>query len=238
MYRSANIVLVLMLVGATPVIAQRASFSVGPRSGFPVARRGPGVTISFHGTPHGTPAGSFQRFHGFPQGLYGSPFFYPDYYAPAQPTELSPSARQVIVMQPATDKAQRDTRDEKPTQMLLLERRGDHFVRVGESDAEHESRAANKNVEGASHRLSSAPSEHRAIPPAVLIFRDGHREEVSSYTISQGILYATSNYWETGTWANRVQLTSLDLPATLRENQARGSRFVLPAGPNEVAVRP
>jgi hypothetical protein len=47
-----------------------------------------------------------------------------------------------------------------------------------------------------------------------------------------------SNYWETGTWANRVQLTSLDLPATLRENQARGSRFVLPAGPNEVAVRP
>jgi hypothetical protein len=122
--------------------------------------------------------------------------------------------------------------------MLLLERRGDHFVRVGESDAEHESRAANKNVEGASHRLSSAPSEHRAIPPAVLIFRDGHREEVSSYTISQGILYATSNYWETGTWANRVQLTSLDLPATLRENQARGSRFVLPAGPNEVAVRP
>jgi hypothetical protein len=238
MYRSANIVPVLMLVGATPVIAQRASFSVGPRSGFPMARRGPGVTISFHGTPHGTPAGSFQRFHGFPQGLYGSSFFYPDYYTAAQPAELAPSAPQVIVMQPATDKPQRDARDEKPTQMLLLERRGDHFVRVGESDAEHESRAANKNVEGASHTLSSGSSEHRAIPPAVLIFRDGHREEVSSYTISQGILYATSNYWETGTWANRVQLTSLDLPATLRENQARGSRFVLPAGPNEVAVRP
>src|ERR1051325_1609946 len=101
-------------------------------------------------------------------------------HSSTQPAELEPSAPQVIVMQPATDKAQRDTRDEKPTQMLLLERRGDHFVRVGESDAEHESRAANKIVEGASHRLSSAPSEHRAIPPAVLIFRDGHREEVRS----------------------------------------------------------
>jgi len=43
MYRSGNIVLVLMLLGATPVIAQRASFSVGPKSGFPVTRRGPGV---------------------------------------------------------------------------------------------------------------------------------------------------------------------------------------------------
>jgi hypothetical protein len=233
MYRSAKIVIVLMLLGATPVIAQRASFSVGPRSGFPVPTRGPGVTISFRGTP----AGPFRRFRAFPPAFYISPFFYPDYYSSTQPAELAPSAPQVIFMQPAPDTAQHDTRDEKPAQMLLLERRGDHFVRVGESEAERETRAANKNAEGRTHRPSSQPSEHRVIPPAVLVFRDGHREEVSSYTISQGILYATSNYWQTGTWAKRVQLTSLDLPATLRENQARGSGFVLPAGPNEVTVR-
>ena len=233
MYRSASSVIVLMLVGATSLIAQRATFSVGPRSGFPGPTRSPGVSINFRGTP----VGSFRRFHTFPPGFYNSPFFYPDYYSATQPAEVAPSAPQVIVMQPAPDTKQRDTRDEKPAQMLLLERRGDHFIRVGESDAEHDARAANKNAEGPSHRLSSESAEHRVIPPAVLVFRDGHREEVSSYTISQGILYATSNYWETGTWAKRVQLTSLDLPATLRENRARGSGFVLPSGPNEVTVR-
>ena len=89
-------------------------------------------------------------------------------------------------------------------------------------------------------KVQSAPGAvaRRSTSPAVLIFRDGHRKEIESYTIADGILYAAADYWETGAWTESVQLSSLDLAATLRENHARGAKFMLPSGPNQVMVGP
>jgi hypothetical protein len=78
----------------------------------------------------------------------------------------------------------------------------------------------------------------RELPPAILVFHDGRREEVSDYTIMSGTIYSKADYWTTGSWSRKIQIADLDVPATLRLNQERGVKFVLPSSPNEVVVRP
>jgi hypothetical protein len=72
----------------------------------------------------------------------------------------------------------------------------------------------------------------------VLIFADGHKEEVSRYMIVGSTMYAQSDYWSTGAWTKKILLSSLDLPASFRANQKRGSKLVLPGGPHEVVIGP
>ncbi len=74
--------------------------------------------------------------------------------------------------------------------------------------------------------------------PAVLVFRDGHREEVSEYTIADGALYTRTDYYTAGSWNRQIELSALNLPDTVKSNQSRGVRFQLPSSPNEVIVRP
>ena len=41
-----------------------------------------------------------------------------------------------------------------------------------------------------------------------------------------------------GSWTRKIQIADSDVPATLKLNQERGLKFVLPASPNEVVMRP
>lgn len=72
----------------------------------------------------------------------------------------------------------------------------------------------------------------------MLVFRDGHEEEITSYTIIGNTLYARANYWTSGSWTRTIEIANLDVPATLKLNQERGSNFRLPSGPQEVMIRP
>lgn len=74
--------------------------------------------------------------------------------------------------------------------------------------------------------------------PVILIFRDGHREEVTEYTIAAGVLYAHLDYATDGSWNKTIALSSLNLPETTKTNQSRGIKFQLPHSPNEVILRP
>jgi hypothetical protein len=76
------------------------------------------------------------------------------------------------------------------------------------------------------------------LPSAVLVFRDGHKEEIGKYVIVSGTIYTSSDYWNSGSWTRKVQIADLDVPATLKLNQERGAKFALPSGPNEVMMRP
>jgi hypothetical protein len=76
------------------------------------------------------------------------------------------------------------------------------------------------------------------LPPATLIFRDGHSEEVRDYTIADGILYARGDYYSDGYWNKKIGLTALNIPETLQANATRNVKFVLPSSPNEVITRP
>jgi hypothetical protein len=52
------------------------------------------------------------------------------------------------------------------------------------------------------------------------------------------VMYARGDYWRDGYWTKNIQLSALNISATLKTNQDHGVKFVLPAGPNEVVTRP
>ena len=72
----------------------------------------------------------------------------------------------------------------------------------------------------------------------MLVFRDGHQEEIRKYVINGATIYTSADYWSTGSWTRRVQIAALDIPATLKLNHDRGANFTLPSGPHEVMIRP
>jgi hypothetical protein len=58
----------------------------------------------------------------------------------------------------------------------------------------------------------------------LLIFKDGHQQEISNYAIVGSTLYDLSEGR-----SKKVQLADLDLQATVKENDERGVEFQLPA---------
>jgi hypothetical protein len=130
-------------------------------------------------------------------------------------------------------------------QPILLERHGDQWVEItGYSQSPGPAQSESpKNLEATPLSAATiAPSEFTAlpheVPAALLVFRDGHQEEVKSYTIIGSTLYARANYWTNGSWTKEIEISTLDVPATLKLNQERGSNFRLPSGPQEVMIRP
>jgi hypothetical protein len=130
----------------------------------------------------------------------------------------------------------------KPPEALVMELRGDRWVRLtgmgpieisGQPSDAQGNRAAQTKGPVASVRTQ----EVRELPPAVLVFRDGHQEEVAKYTIVGSTIYLKRDYWSTGEWTRRVAIAELNLTATLQANQARGANFSLPSRPSEVIVR-
>jgi hypothetical protein len=160
----------------------------------------------------------------------GTPLLFSDY--PSEPVVLqAPPPQIVVVQQPAAPQ----TSDAVKPGPLMIEWQGDRYVRVTEN--ENRSTPAQLDYVPTSSKRT-VPASGRDLPPAVLVFRDGGREEVRDYAIIRGVMYAQADYWKDGYWTKQIQLSALDLPATLEANQQRGVKFVLPAGPNEVVTRP
>jgi hypothetical protein len=74
------------------------------------------------------------------------------------------------------------------------------------------------------------------LAPTMLVYRDGHREEIREYSIADGVLYARGDYYAVGYWNKKIELVALDLPQTVKANQERGVKFVLPDSPNQVVM--
>jgi len=126
-----------------------------------------------------------------------------------------------------------------PRQSLLIELRGDRYIRV----SSEEPARTGVNDQGPGPALKPVGSSTLRIPsqdlaPAVLVFRDGHREEVTAYTIADSVLYAQGNYYTDGSWNRKIDLSSLNLPETIEASRTRGVHFRLPTAPNEVVTRP
>jgi hypothetical protein len=157
---------------------------------------------------------------------YSWPYFadyYPDYYGsyeqppapPLRPAPVQPLATNEPLPAPA-----------------LLELQGNQWVKVNSFTMATTVTPANQNGN------SAPPSPLKEMPPAVLVYRDGHTEELTSYTIIGGSIHTKSDYWTNGAWTRSIQLADLDIPATLKQNQQRGVKFDLPSGPDEVIIRP
>jgi hypothetical protein len=76
------------------------------------------------------------------------------------------------------------------------------------------------------------------LPPPLLFYIDSNTEELTEYTIFGPFIYAPFNIGQYGHWTRQIQLSSLDLPATMEANQRRGTKFMLPSAPNVVITRP
>jgi hypothetical protein len=120
-------------------------------------------------------------------------------------------------------------RESHSVQPLMIELQNGRYVRVGSSPANGEALQL-------SPALAATPS--RDEPNAVLIFRDGHTEEVHDYAIADGILYARGDYYTDGYWNKKIALSTLNVAETLQANNERNVKFTLPASPNEVITRP
>ncbi len=184
-----------------------------------------------------------------PPFYWGAPFWSDSYFPPSAPP---PS---VIVVQPSAPAEHPviQTEEPKTSAPLLIEWQGDRYVRRASTagpntratqpdyiadantPAVDKPTAAPLSPRSGLSRKESTPSEP---PPTVFIFRDGHREESSDYSIISGVIYARGDYWTSGHWSKQIPVAQLDLPATLRANQERGVTFRLPAAPNEVITRP
>jgi hypothetical protein len=198
---------------------------------------------------HGGFAGGSTRFHQRHAGNRGAIFFaYPDFYSDSDHYDSGEVAQpQVVVVQasaPAPPPA-----PPAPRESVLIEWQGDHFVRSTTStrasagaeiaaDYAEKSRAHGSTTGRSAPGQKNAGQPPRELPPAVLVFHDGRQEEVSEYTIMSGTIYSKADYWTTGSWTRKIQIADLDIPATLKLNQQRGLKFVLPASSSEVVIRP
>lgn len=170
--------------------------------------------------------------HAHPRrGIYlGDPLWYSDYYPSDQPYGLESAPPQVILLQPQTDPEPPQPR----SQPLMIELQGDHYVRTGGYDAA----TATQSVTTSSTIQTVAAAEATVHLPTVLVYRDGHHEDVSGYAIIRDVIYARGNYYQDGYWTKNIELSSLNIPATLKANQENGVKFILPSSPNEVVTRP
>ena len=161
--------------------------------------------------------------------FYGAPYFYSD-YDDYQPEYEAPAPAPAPAPPPSP---LTETKTPPVQDAVMLELRGNQWVRVtnfGEAPVQTLSR------EAAAQTQPITPQKE--MPPAVLVYRDGHSEEVSSYSIIGRVMYTKSDYWSSGAWTRTIQIADLDVPATLKQNLQRGVKFDLPSGPDEVVIRP
>lgn len=171
---------------------------------------------------------------------YWFPYFYPgddydDDYAQLPPPEAAPVALAAAPVQMAAP---------PPAAPLLLENQNGQWVRVPTGN---ELPVASQPVTTQSTvavpaspgyvELPQAAAPAAPLPPAVIVYRDGHTEEVAKYMIQGTDLYTSSDYYSTGAWTRKIPLSQLDIPASLRLNKERGTKFNLPSSPNEVVIR-
>ena len=231
------IALPLAMIGVVVFVFSAHAQARGAFSSAPAGRTGTALSGRHGGRT------TLVRLHRSRRSSAGSgfvPYFYSDYdsepeanEAPPQTVEPTPQpAPAVSVSKPG----------------LVLELQGDHWLRLtnyselpsGEQPSQRALEPGSKPsfVPAANPHPTQAVEPTVALPPAVLVFRDGHEEEIRKYTIVGATIYTTSDYWSSGSWTRKVQIVDLDVPATLKLNQQRGAKFTLPSGPNEVMMRP
>ena len=211
--------LIIAAITALLGAAVFAPFSIAQMRGSGFGR---GVNVSFTGRPHSHSFGPGAIFLGDP--------FYADY--PVAPLTIPP---QYVLVQPTPAI---DTAPEIKSEPLMIELQGNRYVRYGGKQQLAE-RGANSPRDYAEADAGKSPGQaQRELQPTVLIFRDGHREQVPGYAIVGATLYANGDYWRSGHWTKNIELSALNIAATVQANHDNGVKFLLPSAPNEVITRP
>ena len=231
--------LALAMLGAT-VFGPSAQ---AQRHGGSAAVSRPGTTVGRRGSVRTRFIGSVRDARRFSSGSAFAPYFYSDY--DSEPETVEPPSAQIV-----GPTAQPSLPAPLPNKAgaLVLELQDDHWVRItnsGQSQTDGQSRLPESErvsnpqsaTPSATLRRTQAEEPSSALPRAVLVFRDGHEEEIAKYIIVGATIYTSAHDWSGSSWTRKVQIAELDVPATLQLNQERSAKFSLPSGPNEIMIR-
>jgi hypothetical protein len=226
--------------------ATRHSNSSAPN--FAVARS-PRASTFRRSSPHVSP------YNSLPFPFFGDSFNPDDIYSTGYPVASQPPPFLMEAMRqlagPATTSMGQAmstpaNHQSSSTDPLMIELQNGRYVRVNRAAVDGEAlplmlepnRSPTKAapIKSAQPMITTSPSQ--PLTPAVLIFHDGHTEEVRDYTIADGILYARGDYYTDGYWNKKIDLATLSVGQTLQANADRNVKFVLPSAPNEVITRP
>ena len=201
----------------------------------------------------------FAPYASLPFPFFGDDFDPSDIYSSGYPVASEPPAYVLQAAQEMLSSAAASTRsdmfaanarDSQSSQPLMIELQDGRYVRVARTAINGEAlNFASQDAQNVAQPVPStdrksgrppvaAPPPVKDLAPAVLVFRDGHSEEVRDYTIADGMLYVRGDYYTDGFWNKKIELSSLNLPQTLQANLDRNVKFVLPSSPNEVITRP
>jgi len=191
-----------------------------------VRARGASPTGGFTSTSavHGQLPGrsGLRRF--YPPFLLGDAYYYSDYRSDdtSQPAGVDAPPQIMVIEMPSSAAPQVTKETAEP---LLIEWQDGRYVRIGGTQAEGDqalpssaktvaaSAPVSKPAEIARRADYSQPPAAPELQPVELVYRDGHHEQIREYTIANGVLYATGDYWTDGYWTKKIQLAALNLPA-------------------------
>jgi hypothetical protein len=218
-----------LLMSAFTAVASAQHFAGG--AGLSAGPRMSAGSRSFsRGSRNAIVGREMRPFRGHPSIWFGgSPFWWDEPYdRPSDPTQI------VFTPSPSNNAlAAAPTAPVAPQDPLLIELRGDRYVRVSSNTQQTSGNSESSVQPGAPLRASQS-----SLLPTIFVFRDGHREESSDYSIYGGVIYARSEFWTDGAWTKQIQLSALNIAESRKVNEERGVRFLLPGAPNEVVTRP
>lgn len=243
----------------TVVAAQRGSGMHSTAAGF-----SPRGNHGFLGHAHtafrrSSPYAAYPGYASLPFPFFGDNFDPNDIYSTGYPASSAPPPFLMQALQGLINPAANSTaslmapannHEGSSNDPVMIELQNGRYVRVNgpvvNGDAEPITFPENADAAKPQLRISrtvprdAQPQAIASVPlPAVtLIFRDGHSDEVRDYTIAQGALYARGDYYTDGYWNKKIDLATLNVPATLEVNAAHNVKFTLPSSPNEVVTRP
>jgi hypothetical protein len=221
-----------------------------------------------HGTylgsrPRRSSTFDYAPYSSLPFPFFGDSFDPDDVYSTGYPVASQPPASVLQAAQDmlgsaaasaSPDMMYRSQREPQSSQPLLIELQGGQYVRVARTPVDggalrlsqgsnlgsnhDDARPVTPTSRQTDRSLAIATAPAKSVTPAVLVFRDGHSEEVRDYAITDGALYARGDYYTDGYWNKKIELSSLDIAQTLQANLSRNVNFVLPSSPNEVITRP
>ncbi len=107
-----------------------------------------------------------------------------------------------------------------PTLHIIVEQPPVRSYRAPAEDVEAEATPPPPPVR---QEQASPAREAKPIEPTVLIFHDGHRQEVTNYAIMGQTVYVLDDHTQ------KIPLANLDVAATVKANDDRGLEFEVPA---------
>ena len=167
-----------------------------------------GRSYPVNGPYRGRNGYTYRNGYGYSTGAYIAPYYFPAYDT-SYGYDTGGGGGPYLYSGPPTDQTLHIVVD-MPAKRSVVEDDEDDPPRAIASKSNRDNDAA-------------AARDAKPIDPTVLVFRDGHQQEVTNYAIMGQTVYVFDNRTQ------KIALTDLDVAATIKLNDDRGVDFHLPA---------